>query len=47
MYDDAGNYKDGTVTLGSKIGTSGCFVDYDDGTKGIHCPELLVKIVCK
>jgi hypothetical protein len=37
-------YKDGTVTLGTKIGCSGCFVDYDDGTKGIERPEALVKL---
>ena len=39
-----GHYKDGTVTLGGKVGTSGCFVDFDDGTVGIHCPEDLVKL---
>ena len=38
------SYKDGTVSLGGRVGTSGCFVDYDDGTKGIHCPEDLVKL---
>ena len=37
-------YKDGTVTLGTKIGCSGCFVDYDDGSKGIELPEVLVKL---
>ncbi len=44
FYKENGNHKDGTVTLGGKIGTSGCFVDYDDGTKGIHCPEELAKL---
>ena len=43
LYDGK-TYKDGTVTLGTKIGCSGCFVTYDDGTKGIHCPEILVKL---
>lgn len=43
MYYD-GKYKDGTVTLGARIGNSGCFVDYDDGTMGIECPESLVKL---
>ncbi|WP_097006711.1 hypothetical protein [Lacrimispora amygdalina] len=38
------SFKDGTVTLGTKIDCSGCFVDYDDGTKGIEIPEALVKI---
>lgn len=37
-------YKDGTVTLGTRIGCSGCFVDYDDGTRGIPLPEELVKL---
>ena len=37
-------YKDGTVTLGTKVGCSGCFVDYDDGTRGTGCPEELVKL---
>lgn len=40
-------YKDGIVTLGGKVGSSGCFVDYNDGTKGIHCPEELVKLKIK
>lgn len=43
LYTDT-SYKDGTVTLGTKIGCSGCFVDYDDGTRGIELPEVLVKL---
>ncbi|MDR1769662.1 MAG: hypothetical protein LBS02_03345 [Hungatella sp.] len=43
LYSD-GFYKDGTVTLGTKIGCSGCFVDYDDGTRGIELPETLVRL---
>lgn len=42
-YDTDG-YKDGTVILGGKVGTSGCFVDYDDGTRQICCPKELVKL---
>lgn len=38
------SFKDGTVTLGTKIGCSGCFIDYDDGTRGIELPEALVKL---
>jgi len=44
-YDyDKTSYKDGTVTLGGKVGTSGCFVTFDDGTKGIFYPEDLTKL---
>lgn len=43
LYVNEG-YKDGTVTLGTKIGCSGCFVDYDDGTRGIQLPEELIKL---
>lgn len=43
LYNE-GKYKDGTVTLGTRVGNSGCFVDYDDGTTGIECPENLMKL---
>lgn len=43
-YYTGESYKDGTVALGTKIGCNGCFVDYDDGSKGIELPEVLVKL---
>lgn len=42
-YCDYG-FKDGTVILGGKVGTSGCFVDFDCGDRQIVCPEELVKL---